>query len=242
MKKILLTIYLIIGITYIGNAQFVKRDSIKFSGIVYNKYTLDSLPGTSISFRGKLFTTNQHGQFAFYAFKNDRINFSHVGFKNFTLTIPDTLSGKDFIVAIALSSDTVLLSEVVIRPRINYEKFKEMVLYGFKEERTQANHLKNNIEYTKIAANKIPKKLDAEMLTDMKMRSYEEKAINMGLIPQDQMIGLNFIAVVPWAIMKLSGKLDKTGPELFLLDEETYLLKQILYREYNLKQDSLKNK
>lgn len=226
MKKIIF-LFFVLTISIGSNAQFSIQDSLKFTGIVFDKNSLDSLSGAHIIMNNEKGTiTNQFGQFSFYAFVGDTVSFSFVGYKPTFIQITDSLPGKEFLLGIALTKDTLLLSEVIIKPRIDYNKFKYQVVNEYVPEATYVN-AKNNLEITKIAAARAPKKLDAALITDRKMRTYEAGAMNLGMIPGDQMVSANFLALIPLGVAALTGKLNKQEPHFFLKENEIDYLKEI---------------
>ena len=233
MKKVIFLIYFI-AISLSINAQFSMQDSLKFTGIVFDKSSLDSLSGAHIILNNKKGTiTNQYGQFSFFAYVGDTVSFSFVGYKPTFIKVTDSIPGKEFLLGIALTKDTLLLSEVIIKPRIDYNKFKYQLINEYQPESDYIN-AKNNLEITKIAASRAPKKLDAAINADRALRRYEQGAMNLGMIRSDNIIGTNLLGLIPLGIAYLSGKLKPQEPKIFLQEKEIDFLKEIFKKNKSI--------
>lgn len=240
MKRIVVFLFFLFGLMNL-NAQLAKEQSaIMFSGLIFNKETQDSIPGVHIIVNQKTgYISNIYGQFEFNAYPGDTIVMTHVGFRPAVIFIQDTLKTLEYVLAVGLSQDTILLNEVVIRPRINYQRFKYNVLNNYSESGKMLV-AKNNIDLTKITSARASQKYTADRITEMKLRSYEHKAMEMGGIPSNQMIGGNFLVLIPLGIAFLKGELQVQEDRSFLKSQEIDLLKVMFKELYQKNSDTLK--
>ena len=58
------------------------------------------------------------GTFSFYVNRNDTVLFKSLGYKSTILYVSDTLTGNEFLAGIYMHTDTLLIGEVVIIPRL----------------------------------------------------------------------------------------------------------------------------
>ncbi|MDR6342963.1 hypothetical protein HNQ91_006050 [Filimonas zeae] len=72
--------------------------------------------------RGTL--TNDQGVFSIVVLRGENIRFSSTGFKDKTISIPDTLSGNQYYVFQLLVNDTVNLPATILKPRPTREQFE----------------------------------------------------------------------------------------------------------------------
>ena len=95
-----------------------KVTDLLFNGVVMDGDSLHQLPFTKFVIndaQGSI--ANDKGQFSFWATSGDVVEFSHIGYKSFFLTINDSLSKGNYLIGVFLKKDTIELSEVVIFPR-----------------------------------------------------------------------------------------------------------------------------
>ncbi len=103
------------------------RDSVvQFNGVVM---TVDSLRGIAsasiiVEGKGRGTITSPDGVFSIAVLKGDKITFSCIGFKNYTLSIPKNLNGNQYTWIQLLVSDTVYLPATILKPRPTREQFE----------------------------------------------------------------------------------------------------------------------
>src|SRR5579872_1929106 len=99
MKKIVLYL-LLLSAPFAVNAQFDKlKDSVvQLYGVVMTADSLKAIPLVSIVVKGRNQGTysNDQGVFSIVVLKGDVIEFSSVGYKPFTLNVPDTFKGNQY--------------------------------------------------------------------------------------------------------------------------------------------------
>ena len=109
------------------------REAIQFTGKVVTsdeKGNIIPLPFTTIAVKGtsRGSSSEMDGYFSFVALKGETISFSRIGFKTVEYTIPDTMKGDYYSWIQIMSTDNILLPEVVIYPWPSREHFKQDLL------------------------------------------------------------------------------------------------------------------
>ena len=116
-----------------GQNRPYNREVIQFTGKVVtsdDRGGVVPLPYTTIAVKGTSRGTSSEvdGYFSFAALKGETIIFSRIGFKTVEFTIPDTMKGDYYSWIQIMSTDNVLLPEVLIYPWPSREHFKQDLL------------------------------------------------------------------------------------------------------------------
>ena len=119
-------------LTYSQNRPYY-REVIQFTGKVVtsdDRGGVIPLPYTTIAVKGTSRGTSSEvdGYFSFAALKGETIIFSRIGFKTVEFTIPDTMKGDYYSWIQIMSTDNVLLPEVLIYPWPSRDHFKQDLL------------------------------------------------------------------------------------------------------------------
>jgi hypothetical protein len=126
-QKWLLPIACILLATDIYAQQKQQQDSVvQLYGIVMTADSLRGLDGVSVTVKGKGrgTITNYQGVFSIAVLKGDVIEFSHVGYKSVTVSIPRNLQGDTHEIIQLLTSDTNYLPATVIKARPTRPQFE----------------------------------------------------------------------------------------------------------------------
>ncbi|HET7115082.1 MAG TPA: carboxypeptidase-like regulatory domain-containing protein [Hanamia sp.] len=129
MKKfILYFLFLLFIVPLSVKAQFENyQDSvITFYGVVMSADSLQALPSVSIMVKGRNQGTlsNDQGVFSIAVLKGDRLEFTSVGYKPKTVTIPSNLEGHQFSMIQLMVQDTVYLPATIIKKYPTREEFE----------------------------------------------------------------------------------------------------------------------
>ncbi len=125
-----LPIFLLLGILKPAKtqAQFesFKDSVVQLYGIVMTADSLKGLESVSVVVKGQNrgTITNEKGVFSIVVVKGDEIQFSSIGFKPKTITIPKTLEGNQQSVIQLMVNDTVYLAATIIKSRPSREQFE----------------------------------------------------------------------------------------------------------------------
>src|SRR5919112_1125049 len=129
MKRILLISFLLVTITpFIANAQFEKlKDSVvQLYGVVMTADSLQGIPSVSVVVKGQNrgTVTNDQGVFSIVVLKGDQIEFSSIGYKPKSVSIPKNLDGNQQSIIQLLVQDTVYLPATIIKRRPSRAEFE----------------------------------------------------------------------------------------------------------------------
>ncbi len=203
-------------------AQETNELSVKLSGIVFSKDSLQALPGAHfiIENRNTGGITNKMGRFIIMAGPSDSLRFSYVGYKDSYYIVPGSLPAGDYVAAVALSRDTVLMQEVVVLSRKKNLR-QELISADINPDKKTINAQRN----LQIAAYQGVAGKGVEWDADMSYKQQTQKRImrteNLGMISPDQMVALNFIALIPYTIYKLTNPDEgMQAGEVFISDVE----------------------
>ncbi len=127
MKKFVLY-FLLLAAPFAVHAQFDKlKDSVvQLYGVIMTADSLKAIPLVSVVVKGRNQGTysNDQGIFSIVVLKGDQIEFSSVGYKPFTLMVPDTFSGNQYSIVQLMVQDAQYLPATVIRARPTREQFE----------------------------------------------------------------------------------------------------------------------
>ncbi len=186
--KLLYLCLFIITFSMAGKAQTYDSDSIRFSGIIFDKDSLKVLPYAKYTFNNINYTTNADGEFYTWAKLGDVLKFSYVGYKDTYIHVYDSLDQSNYLVGIFLSRDTIQLSEVIVIPR--YQQLMAEAKYMpliITPEMVNGNY--NVKASTYRALTTVPKKMDAEQNQSMVIAEHTRDNVYKGQISPDNMVG-----------------------------------------------------
>ena len=127
MKKIVLYI-LLLSAPFAVQAQFDKlKDSVvQLYGVIMTADSLKGIPAVSVIVKGRNQGTysNDQGVFSIVVLKGDQIEFSSIGYKTFTLNVPDTFKGNQYSIIQLMITDAQYLAATIIKPRPTREQFE----------------------------------------------------------------------------------------------------------------------
>src|SRR5882757_8341125 len=127
MKKLVLY-FLLLSAPFAVHAQFDKlKDSVvQLYGVIMTADSLRGIPAVSVVVKGRNQGTysNDQGVFSIVVLKGDQIEFSSVGYKPFTLNVPDTFHGNQYSIIQLMVVDAQYLPATVIRARPTREQFE----------------------------------------------------------------------------------------------------------------------
>ncbi len=183
--------YLLLLIFALGvkmQAQVDQSDSIRFSGVIFDKDSLTVLPYALYSFGSINYTSNSNGEFYTWAKQGDVIKFSYVGYKDKYIQVDDTLDQNNYLIGVFLSRDTIMLSEVIVIPRYQQllaeAKYMPLIITP---EMVYGN--RNVKASTRQALTTVPEKMDAEQNRRMVIAEQTRKNVYKGQISPDMMFG-----------------------------------------------------
>ena len=179
---------LIFTLSVTSQAQSEDGDSVRFSGIIFDKDSLKVLPFAKYTYNNISYTSNVEGEFYTWAKQGDMLKFSYVGYKDTYIHVYDSLNQSNYLVGVFLSRDTIQLSEVIVIPR--YQQLMAEAKYMpliVTPEMVNGNY--NVKASTHQALTTVPKKMDAQQNQSMVIAEQTRKNVYKGQISPDQMFG-----------------------------------------------------
>jgi hypothetical protein len=111
-----------------AKAQFenFKDSVVELYGVVMTADSLQALPSVSVveKLQGRGTVTNSQGVFSLVVLKGEKVEFTSVGFKPKTITIPRDIEGNQYSVLQLMVTDTVFLAATIIKSRPTREQFE----------------------------------------------------------------------------------------------------------------------
>lgn len=217
MKK--LNIVYLFFFFYLGVlGQNSEPAKVFITGGIFDQDSTLALPEAILRLKEKAYGVDEQGRFAITARVGDTLCFSHVGYVPVHLVVPDSLAGKDFLMGVFMTRDTVLLSEVLILPRFLIES---------KLSNTLLLNAKNNMNQALQAASMPVKSMDQEMNRRMMIEDFARKVEMKGLV--DVKLGVGTQSLVAFkGLMQTRNQMNR---EKMIEIKEIDLLKKIFYIE-----------
>jgi len=210
---------------------------LKISGIVFSEEGLLPLPNVHfrIESRNIAGVTNLQGRFEVFSRQSDTIRFTYIGYKDALFVLADSLASGDYLAAIILSRDTILLQEIVVLPR--RKNLRQEFINAELAPDVELENAKRNLQisaYQGVSGKGV--KWDSDMSYDLQTMRMEMKAMNLGMISPDQMIALNPLTVIPLVIYKISQEEESyKAPDVFITESEVEALLENYRKKIYLK-------
>lgn len=129
MKKFLQYIFVsafLVPMTAHAQFETFKDSVVQLYGVIMTADSLIGIPSASVVVKGQNRGTisNDKGVFSIVVLKGDAVEFSSIGYKPITVTIPANIKGNQHSIIQLMVTDTVYLPATIIRPRITREQFE----------------------------------------------------------------------------------------------------------------------
>jgi hypothetical protein len=185
-KHILFGAFIIVFLPIKVSAQFetFKDSVVQLYGVVMTADSLKGLPAASITIKGQNRGTvsNGDGVFSIVVLKGDVVNFSYVGYKPITVTIPKELQGNQQSIIQLMVTDTVYLPATIIRPRLTREQFERDFINNQVADDQYAIAQKNtNASTRRLLMATMP--VDGREASSTYLRQYTQKLGYAGQLP-----------------------------------------------------------
>ena len=207
MRRACLVLVIVLhGLSSSYSQQSQQADNrILFRGVVIAASSQERLPGSQIYINRRAAGISRNdGTFSFFAFKNDTIVFTMLGFSPARLVVSDTLTGKEFLTGIYLQSDTLEIGEVIILPRIT--NLKAEIMNSMMETNVQMANARSNISIASYQGRTAQGAMgDPSINYEVLRQKQKTEAYEKGGIPSDKIIGLSPLMLIPAAYLLLNG-------------------------------------
>jgi hypothetical protein len=195
---------------------------ILFRGVIMDASSQDRLGSSQILInRTRPIISAEDGTFSFYAHKKDTILFSMLGYKSAALIVNDTLSGKEFLTGVYLETDTMVIGEVIIVPKLTNLK-AEMKNPKIRTDTELENARSNITTASYLGKTSQPKLGDPANNYDLIRQQQRVAANEKGGIPSDKIVGIN-----PLILFSAAYHLLRRPPEIPLPPKPQISTKEI---------------
>ena len=223
MKRFVLIVSSVFIFFFQGLSQVNEKTDtrILFRGLVIDASTFAPVPNSQILINNAFSSVSGvNGSFSFYVNQHDTIIFKSLGYKTSVMQISDTLTGREYITGIYLSSDTLSIGEVIIIP--GYKNLKSEIMNAKSKTPTAMDNARYNVAVSayqgKYSQGALGNPDDNYKVISQKQRvdAYEK-----GGIPSDHIVGFNPLIFLPAAYLLMHG-LPESAPSMSpqITDEE----------------------
>lgn len=200
----------IILIFFILNSSFgqVREDSgtrIIFHGLVMDASSLAPISNSQILINNiSSSVSNFDGTFSFYVNRKDTVLFKHLGYKQTSFFVSDTLRGQEFVAGVYMQSDTLLIGEVVIIPR--FINLKSEIMRAPGHVPSTFENARYNVAISAYQGRTTQGRLgDASSNYEYLHQKSRIEVYEKGQIPSDKIAGFNPLLLLPAAYLLLHG-------------------------------------
>jgi hypothetical protein len=201
IKKIGFTVLIALSTIYICLSQQENKGDkpILFRGVILDASSQTRLGNSQILINRMISAKSaEDGTFSFYANKKDTIRFSMLGYKPSSLIVSDTLSGNEFLTGVFLETDTLLIGEVIIVPKLT--NFKSEMMNARITPNTRLENARSNITIASYQGRTGQGKMgDPGVNYEILRQRQKINAIEKGGIPSDKILGLSPFMLIPAA-------------------------------------------
>jgi hypothetical protein len=214
MKRILSSVLCLYLLMQTGQGQVIENSGMRilFRGLVMDASSLSPVANSQI-FINKSFSavSDSDGTFSFYVNKYDTIIFRSLGYRPTMLFVSDTLTGREFLTGIYMSTDTLSIGEVVIVPK--FTNLKSEILNTRTITSPEIENAKYNVAISAYQGRN-SRNLLGDPANNYELLRQKQKidAFEKGGIPSDRIVGLSPFMLLPAAYLLIHGLPEKHSP------------------------------
>ncbi len=207
----LLFLFLLIACRLPG-AYAQQHEYLLFQGVVFDADTRQPMPGAHYRINGVSGgATDSSGMFSLYASYHDTITFTSVGYKQYSMTVEDTLRAKEYVTGVYLSSDTLVIPGIVVIPRLGNIRAEIM------SERPAVNqemiNATNNLRLSTYQGLTMKDDLgDPALNYELLRQKQRYEAYEKGQIGSGQMVAISPLLLIPVIYTLAAGPPKKPEP------------------------------
>ena len=151
--------------------------------------------------------SNENGYFELPCHLGDTVYFSCVGHQKVMFAVPDSLIGRDRVVGIVMSPDTILLGEVVVLPFITYEQLKYEVAHM--QSDANISLAISNVDFAVKSALTMPSTTTSDDAPMRQLASYTRRLENVGMYDPSKTINLVGLGTGLMAYLRMLKKMKE---------------------------------
>lgn len=179
-----------------AKAQFetFKDSVVQLYGVVMTADSLKGVPAASIVIKGQNRGTisNAAGVFSIVVLKGDEVEFSSIGYKPVTITIPKDLQGNRHSIIQLMVNDTVYLPATIIKQRPSRQQFeRDFINNNLPDDNIAIAQRNTNAATRRLLIATLP--ADGREASNQYLRQYSNKLGYAG-----QIAPMNIFNIVAW--------------------------------------------
>lgn len=185
---------------------------ILFHGVILDADTRQPLTGAHYRISGgRGGAADSRGMFSLYARFHDTITITCVGYKEYRMTVQDTLRAREYIAGIYLNSDTLMIAEVVVIPRIGNIRAEIMAERPATDQEliNATNNLRLSAYQGIVNASKLG---DPDTNYELLRQKQRYEAYEKGQIPAGQMLAVSPFTLIPLIYLLAVGLPEDPEP------------------------------
>ncbi|MDF1560948.1 MAG: carboxypeptidase-like regulatory domain-containing protein [Bacteroidales bacterium] len=185
---------------------------ILFHGVVLDADTREPLTGAHFSVKNRSAgAADSRGMFSFYARHSDTVTFTCVGYRSYMMNVADTLRAREYVAAIWLSTDTLMIPAVVVMPRLG--NIKAAIMSQPPAADQELINASNNL---RIAAyqgiTSTSRQVDPASNYELLRQQQRIDVYEKGGIPSSQMVSLSPFTLIPMLYILAKGPPEDPEP------------------------------
>ncbi|MHC1733981.1 MAG: hypothetical protein AB9888_18365 [Bacteroidales bacterium] len=186
--------------------------SILFHGVIFDAASSQPLPDAHYKIKGRTAgAADGRGMFSLYARWHDTITFTCIGYREYSMTVQDTLRAREYTAGIYLTSDTTMIPEVIVIPRLGNIRAEIMAeLPAPSQEMINASNNLRMGTYQGLTTQ--PELGDPLVNYELLRQTQRMEAYEKGQIPSGQMVGLSPLILIPLIQRLASGPPEEPAP------------------------------
>lgn len=206
LTLLLLTAFMIRG------AEAQDLQPTLFHGVILDADTREPLTGAHFAVKHRSAgAADSRGMFSFYARHDDTVTFTCVGYRTHSMTVADTLRAREYVVAIWLSTDTLMIPAVVVMPRLG--NIKASIMSEPPATNQELINASNNLRIAAYQGITNASRLeDPASNYELLRQKQRVDAYEKGGIPSSQMVALSPITLIPLIYILAKGLPEDPAP------------------------------
>jgi hypothetical protein len=154
---------------------------------------------------------DSRGMVSFYARHRDTITFTCVGYKDYQMTVHDTLRGREYVAGIYLTSDTLVMAAVVVIPRMG--NLRAAIMSEPPATNQELINATNNLRLSAYQGLTSASRLgDPAANYEVLRKQQRYEAYEKGQIPADQMLAVSPLTLIPLIYLLAVGPPEVPEP------------------------------
>lgn len=185
---------------------------ILFHGVILDADTREPLTGAHFTVKHRSAgAADSRGMFSFYARHNDTVTFTSVGYRSHSMIVADTLRATEYVAAIWLSTDTLMIPAVVVMPRLG--NIKAAIMSEPPATNQELINATNNLKIATWQGLTSASRLDDPASNYELLRQQQRiDAYEKGGIPSSQMVALSPFTIIPLIYILAKGLPEDPEP------------------------------